>query len=129
MDTLESVTQLVNPGCFMASIDLKDAYYTIYIASGHRKYLRFLWRDKMFQFTCLPNGLASAPRMFTKLLKSIFAHLRFLGHIVVGYNDDNYIQGNNYQDCLEMFKPHQKFLQIMVLSYIQQNQCWNHPSN
>ena len=24
--------------------------------------------DKMFQLTCLPNGLASAPRIFTKLL-------------------------------------------------------------
>ena len=61
----------------------------------------------MFQFTCLPNGLASAPRMFTKLL---FAHLRFLGHIVVGYIDDNYIQGNNYQDCLENVQATSKIL-------------------
>ena len=110
MDTLESVIQLVNPGCFMASIDLKDAYYTISIAIEHRKYLRFLWRDKMFQFTCLPNGLASAPRIFTKLLKPIFAHLRLLGHIVVGYIDDTYIQGNNYQDCLENVQATSKIL-------------------
>lgn len=41
MDTLESVIQLVTPDCFMASIDLKDAYYTVSVAPEHRKYLRF----------------------------------------------------------------------------------------
>ena len=61
--------------CFMASIDLKDAYYSVPITREDRKYLRFLWQGTLFQFTCLPNALSCAPRKFTKL------HLR--GHILV----------------------------------------------
>ena len=32
MDTLESVVKIMKPDCYMASIDLKDAYYTVAIA-------------------------------------------------------------------------------------------------
>ena len=55
----------------MASIDLTDAYYTVPVASEHRKYLRFIWGGKLFQCTCLSNGLSAAPRYFTKLLKQV----------------------------------------------------------
>ena len=53
----------------MASLDLKDAYYTVGVNPSHRKYLRFIWKNVLYQFTCLPNGLSSCPRKFTKLLK------------------------------------------------------------
>jgi hypothetical protein len=65
MDTLTSALQLVRPGSFMASIDLKDAYYSVPIALEHQKYLSFLWQGKGYQYTALPNGLSSAPRLFT----------------------------------------------------------------
>lgn len=41
MDTLQSVISLMTPNCFMASIDLKDAYYSVPIAVAHQKYLKF----------------------------------------------------------------------------------------
>ena len=65
MDSLKTVTDLMTQGCYMASVDIKDAYYTVAIATEHQKFLKFRWRDKLYQYTCLPNGLASAPRMFT----------------------------------------------------------------
>lgn len=65
MENLNSVLNLINEHCFMASIDLKDAYYSVNIHESFRKYLRFLWNDQLFQFTCLPNGLTSAPRWYT----------------------------------------------------------------
>ena len=34
------------------------------------------------------NELSSAPRLFTKLMKPCYAHLRCQGHIVSGYIDD-----------------------------------------
>ena len=43
MDTLESAIKLMRPGCFMTSIDLRDAYYSIPIMPEHRKYLQFMW--------------------------------------------------------------------------------------
>ena len=71
MDTLDTVTRMMKPGCFMASVDLKDAYYTVPIHSDHQKYLKFMFNGTLYQYTCLPNGLSSAPRIFTKLLKVV----------------------------------------------------------
>jgi hypothetical protein len=69
MDSLTTIVQLVDKNCFMASIDLKDAYYSIPIRHEDRKYLRFFWNGNLYQFTCLPNGLSSGPRKFTKIFK------------------------------------------------------------
>ena len=38
MDTLNVITNLLSKNCYMASVDLKDAYYSIPIAKQHRKY-------------------------------------------------------------------------------------------
>ena len=59
MDSLNTIVKLVDKNCFMASIDLKDTYYSIPIRKEDRKYLRFFWNGNFYQFTCLPNGLSS----------------------------------------------------------------------
>ena len=100
MDTLWSAVRLMTPNCFMASLDLKDAYYSVPIAEEHRKYLRFYWQGSLYQYTCMPNGLSSAPRVFTKLLKPVYSNLRQKGHLNVGYIDDSYLQGSDTKECL-----------------------------
>lgn len=52
-----------------------------------------------YQYTCLSNGLASAPRIFTKLLKPVYATLRSMGHLNSGYIYDSYLQGDTYREC------------------------------
>ena len=39
MESLCTVLHMVKPGCYMASIDLKDAYYSVPIATEYQKYL------------------------------------------------------------------------------------------
>ena len=99
MESLTCAIQLMKKNCYMASIDLTDAYYTVPVALEHRKYLRFFWRNRLFQYTCLPNGLASAPRYFTKLLKPVYSTLRSQGYLNVGYIDDSYLQGDSKTEC------------------------------
>ena len=99
MESLKSETDFMTQGCFMASIDIRDAYYTVSIAVEHQKYLKFAWRDKLYQYNCLPNGLASAARIFTKLLKPVFKVLRQKGHVSSSYIDDCYLQGESYGEC------------------------------
>ena len=99
MDTLETAINMIKPGCYMASVDLKDAYYTVPIDPGHQKLLKFWFDGKYFQYTCLPNGLASAPRVFTKLLKAVYSALRSTGHLSSGYIDDSYLQGDTFEEC------------------------------
>lgn len=94
MDTFQTALDLIYPNCFMASIDWKDAYFSVPINSDDRKYLRFFWKNQLYQFTCLPNGLASAPRIFTKITKVFFASLRKMGFLCSSYIDDAILVGD-----------------------------------
>ena len=100
METLQSIVRLVEKNCYMASLDLKDAYYLVAVNPLHRKYLRFIWKNVLYQFTCLPNGLSSCPRKFTKLLKPPLTELHKKGHISASYIDDLYLQGKTYDLCV-----------------------------
>ena len=53
----------------MATIDLKDAYSSVTISRLFQKFLKFKWKDKLYCFTCFPNGLGPCPRKITKLYK------------------------------------------------------------
>ncbi|CAB4034218.1 Hypothetical predicted protein [Paramuricea clavata] len=80
-------------------VSQKDAYYTVPVCPNHRKYLKFSWRGQLYHYTCLPNGLASAPRICTKILKPVYASLWNKGHISFGYIDDSYSQDDNFDGC------------------------------
>ena len=90
MDTLQSTLALITPGCTFMSFDFSDAYYSCSVFYPHRKYPRFNFEGQLYEFTCLPNGLTSAPRFFTKMMKVALTHLRKAqGVTVSGYLDDN----------------------------------------
>ena len=71
METPESIRASLIPGEWVSSIDLADAYLHITIHPNSRKYLRFCHRSQVFQFTCLPSGLATAPQAFTMIVKEV----------------------------------------------------------
>lgn len=60
----------------MSTIDLKDAYFLVAVDPTYRKYLTFKFDNKLYQFSCLSFGLASAPYTFTKLIKPAVKILR-----------------------------------------------------
>ena len=41
METLDTCLQLMKPNCFMASLDLKDAYFSIPVHNKSTEYLKF----------------------------------------------------------------------------------------
>ena len=71
METPESIRASLIPGEWVSSIDLADAYLHIPIHPNSRKYLRFCHRSQVFQFTSLPFGLATAPQVFTMIVKEV----------------------------------------------------------
>ena len=101
MDSLNTILKLMHRDCFMASIDIKDAYYSIAIRQEDQKYLQFQFKGTVYQFTCLPNGLTSGPRKFTKILKPPLSTLHKQGHISSGHLDDFYLQGKAYNQCVQ----------------------------
>ena len=101
METLRCVVPIIKKHSWFASIDLKDADESVPIDPHFRKYLSFYWAGRLYQFTSLPNGLSSAPRVFTKLLKPVFSYLRKQGFTNVCYIDDIFLEGDSYEECLE----------------------------
>jgi hypothetical protein len=53
-----------------------------------RKWLGFVIDDKVYRFKCLPFGLATAPRTFTRVVKVIAETLRSQGIFTFVYLDD-----------------------------------------
>ncbi|CAG2245642.1 unnamed protein product [Mytilus edulis] len=78
--------------------------FSVNVVHCDRQFLRFYWNGTKYQFTCLPNGLASAPRIFTKLLKPIFSTLRKNGYLNVAYIDDSLLISDTYQHCCDNIK-------------------------
>lgn len=101
MDSLTTALNLVTKNCYMASLDLKDAYYSVPICKEHRKFLRFEWKGIVYEYNALPNGLALAPRLFTKLMKPVFASLRSKGHVSTSFLDDSLLIALTEESCQE----------------------------
>ena len=99
METLTSVLNLIKPNVYMASVDLKDAFYTIPVHPAHQIFLKFIYENQIYKFFCMPNGYRDAMRIFTKILKPPFSHLRSRGHTSIVYVDDTYLQSDSYEQC------------------------------
>ena len=68
MENLDSARSFLRIEDWMVKLDLKVAYLPVPVHNSHQKYLRFEWKGRVFQFICLPFGLALAPTIFTKIL-------------------------------------------------------------
>ena len=82
-------------------MDLSDAYYSCPVHVSFQKYLKFQFDGMCYKYTVFPNGLACCPRMFTKLLKPVFASLRKKCHKSVVFIDETLLFGQNYDQCKE----------------------------
>ncbi|KAK7095233.1 hypothetical protein V1264_006669 [Littorina saxatilis] len=87
METPATVRDALRPGDWVTSIDLTDAYFHILILMD-RKWLRFRWGDKAYQFRALPFGLSLAPWIFTMVVRQLCALIRQKGVRLRAYLDD-----------------------------------------
>lgn len=100
METFESAIGLVTKNMYFCSLDIRHAYYSVPLAEEQRKYFRFIWKGKIFQFCCMANGVSPGPRLFTKLMKPVYSKLRSEGHISSGFIDDSLLGGETYNECV-----------------------------
>ena len=97
METIHSILKLVSPGCWMVSVDLKDAYYCVKSHSNHQKCLNLKYHSNVYKYTAYPNGFASCSWKFTKLIKPFISKLHVEGHTIAGYLDDFILLYETYQ--------------------------------
>ena len=67
IEAFNTALLLIEKNCSLASIDLKDANYSFAIHHYDQKYLRFMYDNHFFEYTCLPNGLSCVPCVFTNI--------------------------------------------------------------
>lgn len=72
MDNLDTV---LNKDYYMAITDLADAPCAVPALCINQKYLLFQFKGNCYKYTCFPDVLASAPIIFTKILKPMFSAL------------------------------------------------------
>ena len=70
------------------SIDLRDAYFHVPVAPEHTRFLRFAYDGRAYEFLVLPFGLSTAPRVFTRIVRTIKAFLKIQGVDMHQYLDD-----------------------------------------
>ena len=85
---------------YMCKLDQKDTCFLVPLNPASRKFVRFLWSGKLYEFLCFCFELSPAPRIFTKLLKIPLSMLRRLNILVITYLDDMLLIGYTIEEAL-----------------------------
>ena len=88
METLQTILPAIEEGMWATTMDLKDTYFHIPIHPDHSRFLSFRYQGVDYQFTALPFGLSTVPRVFTRVSRAVVAFLRRRGLEVFAYIDD-----------------------------------------
>ena len=87
-ESLQQVMQLLNSGDYMWTTDFKSGYHQIPMHPSAYPYLGVSWGGQLFVFTYMPFGLASACRVYTQLMASVYKPLRRQGERLSYIIDD-----------------------------------------
>ncbi|GJP70393.1 hypothetical protein CLOP_g1341, partial [Closterium sp. NIES-67] len=85
---LTRVPDLVQEGDWLFTIDLKSGYHHVDIHPAFWRFLGFSLQGQDYQFLSLPFGLATAPFVFTQLIKQLSKRWRSRGIRLIPYVDD-----------------------------------------
>jgi transposase InsO family protein len=79
--------------------DLNQAYHQIPLSKASRPLTAFCTDWNLYEYKCVPFGLATGAQVLTRLLDKVFGDLKF--NYVYHYLDDLVIYSENYQEHLE----------------------------
>lgn len=99
METLDLAVRLMSKCCYMISIGLTEDYYAVPVGEFLQRFLCFSWRGRIYLFVVMPFGLTSAPRLFTRIMKPMFAEFRLRGGSGLYYVDDSLLLHPDKQMC------------------------------
>ena len=104
-DDLRSLKEILEPGMWMALLDIKDAFYskTQKLVKHFRKYFRFAIKTaqgiKVYEFIVTPQGWSTSPRAFHIMMKEVTKEANNLGIKHCRATDDVIIVEQNERRC------------------------------
>lgn len=86
--SIDDAVALSFPGCFYGKLDLSNAFLSFPLHPDVVPYFVFSFDSKLYRFTRMPFGLATAPRVCTQLLSVVAHAIRRRIRRIVAYLDD-----------------------------------------
>ena len=77
--SVDDAVEASHPNCWYGKLDLSNCFLSFPLHPSVRKYFCFRFDGKLYQFTHMPFGLSTAPRVCTQLLSVVNFALSELG--------------------------------------------------
>ena len=100
MVTLALVRGSLIPGAWFTSLDLANAYWHVPVHPRFRSFLAVQDGSTVLRFRVMPFGLNIAPRVFTKLTRTVASILADAGVTVLMYLDDWLLQAQSREEAV-----------------------------
>jgi ribonuclease HI len=101
MEGFDTALQLAKTGDWATKLDIKAAYNHIPVQKSFRAFLGFSFGGRWYQYTTMPFGLKSAPRIFTKVMRPVIQQIRVRWDArVVCYMDDLLLLFDSEEEAL-----------------------------
>lgn len=102
---IEDTREIIYPGGLGAVVDISNAYRSVAVFPGDRKYLGFAWEvngvEHIFNDNMLCFGLKSAPAVFNAISDFVGRSMKSKGLEIIGYLDDYFLASEELQGCLD----------------------------
>ena len=88
---VDDAVEASHPGCWYGKLDLSNCFLSFPLHPSVRRYFCFRFEGELYQFTHMPFGLSTAPRVCTQLLSVVNFALAELGINDIRYLDDFFL--------------------------------------
>ena len=95
---MDDAVEASHPGCWYGKVDLSNCFLSFPLHPSVRKYFCFRFEGELYQFTHVPFGLSTAPRVCTQLLSVVQFALAEAGITDVRYLDDFFLIAKTEKD-------------------------------
>jgi len=90
--SLKDALAMIEPLDFLTRVDIKDAFWHIPIYPPHHRYLGFQHRMQCYAYQVLPFGLATAPLIFTKVMRAALTKVQpkvfsFIDDLLIAFKE------------------------------------------
>ena len=92
---IEDIFATLGKSKFFSTLDLKSGYHQISIAPEDREKTVFCTRTSLFEFNCMPFGIASAPAIFQRMISKVLHGIE--GKYAMAYLDDILIYSDSFE--------------------------------
>ena len=96
--SVDDAVEASHPGCWYGKLDLSNCFLSFPLHPSVRQYFYFRFDGRLYQFTHMPFGLNTAPRVCTQLLSVVNFALTQAGILDIRYLDDFFLIGRSHSD-------------------------------